>query len=75
MREPIVYSSIGPTSPFEPEEFNVEDPYDLAARISSWRPDMQEGPSPPSALGICHNLEDAVKGSPDMLDEGSGQND
>ena len=65
MRPPEIHTSIGPTSPFEQEDFDSEDPYYMAGKIASWRPTDQGGPNPPSALGICRNLEDDVKRSPD----------
>ena len=37
----------------------------MAGKIASWRPTDQGGLNPPSALGICRNLEDTVKRSPD----------
>ena len=56
---------VRPTSAFEPEEFDSADPYDLAARISSWRPASQGILDQPSVTGISHNLENAVKRNPD----------
>ena len=57
---------VRPTSAFKSEEFDSADPYDLAARIESWRPAASQGIlDQPSANGISHNLEDAVKRNPD----------
>lgn len=56
---------IRPTSVFTQEEFDSEDPYDLAAKISSWRPVSKDILNPPSAYGIRNHLEDAVKRNPD----------
>ena len=64
VRERPVHVSIGPTSPFGAEQFADADPYDLAAKITSWRPGTKNGPNPPSALGIRRILKDSAKRDP-----------
>ena len=64
MREYPAQVFIEPKSPFGQEEFDSADPYDMAIKIAAWRPDAKNGLSLPSALGICSNLEDAVKRNP-----------
>ena len=67
------YSSIqmhmSSRSPFDKKIFDSEDPYVLAGKIEAWRPRAANGPNPPTAIGICSELKEAIKRMPDKWTE------
>ena len=64
MNAPIARTSVKSTSPFDPKDFDTIDPYDLANKIASWRPDTRNDLIFLSSTDICRNLENSVKKDP-----------
>ena len=63
--ERSAHVSVDHTTPFGVEQFDDAEPYDLAAKIASWRPNAKDRPSLLSASNICYSLSDSVKRNPD----------
>ena len=63
--ERSAHVSVDQTTPFGVEQFDDVEPYDLAAKIASWRPNAKDEPNLLSVSNMCYSLSDSVKRNTD----------
>ena len=68
-RDSLIQTHMSSRSSFDEKIFDSEDPYVLAGKIEAWRPGAANGSNPPTAIGICSELKEAIKRMPDKWTE------